>query len=252
MRVAGELRPEAELGILEVGEVRVEAADLLDEPALHPHGAAAGVNEPGQEGQALEPGLLQLAAGAADPAAVQPVEVDAAGDDGVVGERRAHGGEPALARHVVGVAEGHRRRPGGGDPGVEREGLARPFRGVDDPHAPAPGAPRQRPRNSAAEPSVEPLSARMISHGRSQRCATRPSRVSARVAAPFRQAMITLSAGAALAVMDARSHRPQLGRTGQGAGRFRDPAPGTIRRFPGKHLGRGECAERIDHELQPT
>ena len=40
--------------------------------------------------------------------------------------------------------------------------------------------------------SVEPLSAKTTSQGRSQRCAARLSRVSARVAAPFRHAMMTL------------------------------------------------------------
>ena len=50
-------------------------------------------------------------------------------------------------------------------------------------------------RNSATEPSVEPLSARTISQGRSQRCAASPSRVSRSVPAPFRQAMTTLRAG---------------------------------------------------------
>ena len=60
-----------------------------------------------------------------------------------------------------------------------------------------------RAAKTATEPSVEPLSAKTISQGRSQRCAARLSRASARVAAPFRHAMMTL-----ISVMQLSRRRP--------------------------------------------
>ena len=61
------------------------------------------------------------------------------------------------------------------------------------------GCARPKASKIATEASVDPLSARMISHGLSHRCPARPSSVSPRVAAPFRQAMTTLSAAVSAA-----------------------------------------------------
>ena len=71
----------------------------------------------------------------------------------------------------------------------------------------------------ATEASVEPLSAKTISQGRSQRCAVRLSRVSPRVAAPFRQAMMTLASVMRASVM-------RRGSTGRARRRPGRPGPG--------------------------
>jgi len=60
--------------------------------------------------------------------------VDAARHHHLGFERRAHCREPTVARHVVGIAERHRWRPGRRNPDIESEWLAALWGGIHRPH----------------------------------------------------------------------------------------------------------------------